>query len=229
MGEDDPEGPPAEGVLPPIATYTAMAVLLVLGVTVALWEYLMSLYALMLVAWLVVAAGLAATPVFRRLAGVNGLRLSLLVLAIALSWRFLMLFQEEVLTNDIVSFVGRGQAYLNGAMPYTDDFSVNKPPAYLFLAAGMGVTVGPSLLATRAIMSLVDSLVALAIFWMAEERFSRSFGLMAGVLYAVNPISAVTIGISGHYDPWVVMFAMGGVWLLLRQRLAGASLLLGVG
>jgi hypothetical protein len=52
---------------------------------------------------------------------------------------------------------------------------------------------------------------------------------MAGLLYAINPISAVTVGISGHYDPWPVIFALGGVWLLLRNRLAGASFLLGVG
>lgn len=229
MGDDGTKGPPSGGAIPPIATYVAIAALLALGVLVAFWEYLMSIYALMVVAWLIVAAGLSATSLFRRLSAVDGLRLTFMVLGIAIAWRFLMLFHEEVLTNDVVSFVGRGQAYLNGAVPYTDGFSINKPPAYLFLAAGMGATVGPSLVATRAVMALVDSLVALALFWMAEERFSRSFGLMAGLLYAINPISAVTIGISGHYDPWVVMFAVGGLWLMLRERLAGASLLLGIG
>ena len=229
MEEEDPVGPPMGGMVPPVVTYIAIVALVALTVLVAFWEYLMSLYFLMVLAWLLVAAGLVATPLFRRLCTVDGLHLTMVVLAIALAWRFIMLFQDEVLTNDIVSFVGRGQAYLNGAVPYTEDLSVNKPPAYLFLSAGMGVTVGPSLIGTRAIMGLVDALVALTIFWIGEERYSRSFGLMAGLLYAINPISAVTIGISGHYDPWVVMFAMGGIWMLLRKRLAGASLLLGVG
>jgi len=227
--EEDPVGPPTGGKVPPVVTYSAIVALVTLTAIVAFWEYLMSAYFLMVLAWLLVAAGLAATPLFRRLCTVDGLHLTLVVFAVALAWRFIMLFQDEVLTNDIVSFVGRGQAYLNGVVPYTEDLSVNKPPAYLFLASGMGATVGPSLIGTRAIMGLVDALVALTIFWIGEERYSRSFGLMAGLLYAINPISAVTIGISGHYDPWVVMFAMGGVWMLLRQRLAGASLLLGVG
>lgn len=229
MEEDDPAGPLAGGGVSPLVTYTAMVALVALALAVVLWEYLMSLYFLMVVAWLLVAAGLAATPMFRRMSRLDGVRMTMLVLGVAMAWRFLMLATDQVLTNDIVSFVGRGQAYLDGALPYTEEFSVNKPPAYLYLAAGMGASVGPSLVGTRAIMGLVDALVALIVFWIGEERFSRSFGLMAGLLYAVNPISAVTIGISGHYDPWVITFAMGGVWMLLRGRLAGASLLLGLG
>ncbi|UCC92805.1 MAG: DUF2029 domain-containing protein [Thermoplasmata archaeon] len=229
MGETDPLGPPSGGSVPPFVTYLAMIALLVGAVLVAFWEYLMSLYFLMALAWLVVAGGLAATPLFRGLSSASGLRLTMVVLGVAVAWRFLMLFQDQVLTNDVVVFVGRGQAFLHGVTPYTDDLTVNKPPGYLLLAAGMGATVGPSLVATRTIMSLVDSLVAVLIFWLGEERFSRSFGLMAGLLYAINPISAITIGISGHYDPWPVLFALGGVWLMLRHRLAGASLLLGVG
>jgi hypothetical protein len=207
----------------------AIVALAALALAVVLWEYLMSLYFLMVVTWLLVAAGLASTPLFRRLSRLDGVRMTMLVLGVAMAWRFLMLVTDQVLTNDIVSFVGRGQAYLHGAMPYTEGFSVNKPPAYLYLAAGMGASVGPTMVGTRAIMGLVDAVVALMVFWMGEERFSRPFGLMAGLLYAINPISAVAIGISGHYDPWVITFAMGGVWMLLRGRLAGASLLLGVG
>jgi hypothetical protein len=229
LDEEAVEGPSQGGTIPPMATYVAIAALIALGVLVALWEYLTSLYALMVLAWLVVAAGLMATPLFRRLSSIDGLRLTLLVLGVALAWRYVMLFQDQVLTNDIASFVGRGRTYLNGAVPYTEEFSINKPPAYLYLAAGMGVSVGPSLVATRAVMALVDSLVAVTILWMAEERLSRPHGLMAGLLYALNPLSAAAVGISGHYDPWVVMFALGGVWMLLRRRLLGASFLLGVG
>jgi hypothetical protein len=229
MGDEDWEGPPSGGRVPPAVTYAALGALLLLTILVALWEYLTSLYALMVVAWLVVAGGLVATPLFRRLSAVDGLRLTMAVFLLALGWRLLMLFQDEVLTNDIVSFVGRGQAYLAGQVPYTEDFQVLKPPAYLYLAAGMGASVGPSLLMTRAIMSIVDALVAVMIFWIGEERFGRSFGLMAALLYAVNPISAVSVAISGHFDPWVVAFALGGVWLGLRGRPGGASLLLGVG
>jgi hypothetical protein len=229
MDEQDPLGAVTGGAYPPWVTYVAIVALLALGATVAVWEYLTSLYMLMAVAWLVVAGGLAATPLFRRVSAVDGLRLSLLVFGVALAWRYLMLMQDGVITNDVVSFASRGQAYLHGAVPYTDDFQVRKPPAYLLLAAGMGVTVGPSLVATRAIMSLVDSLVALTVMWIGEERFSRPFGLMAGLLYAINPISAVSVGVAGHYDPWVVMFALGGVWMMLRERRATAALLLGVG
>lgn len=228
----DGEGPgdaTTGAAYPPWVTYAAIVALLAVGALVAVWEYYAVLYFLMLVAWLVAAGGLGATPLLRRLSRADGLRLSLAVFGVALAWRFLMLLQEDVLTNDLLSFVGRGQSYLHGAVPYTEDFQVRKPPAYLLLAAGMGMSAGPTLVATRAIMSLVDALVALTVFWIGEERVSRPFGLAAGLLYAINPISAVSVGISGHYDPWVVMFALVGVWMMLRGNRTTSALLLGVG
>jgi hypothetical protein len=78
-------------------------------------------------------------------------------------------------------------------------------------------------------MGIADSLVAVMVFMIARERFSPRAGVMAGVLYAVNPISAVSVGISGHFDPVVVLFAMGGLWLALGGRRGWASLVLGVG
>ncbi len=228
--EDEPTlGDASGGLVPPMVTYIALAALLALTATMALWEYSAGIYYVTVVAWLVVAAGLATTPLFRRMSKLDGLRLTTIVLLAALAIRFLMLFQDAILTNDIVAFVTRGQRYLDGGIPYTEDFQVNKPPAYLLLAAGMGATVGPSLVGTRAVMCIVDAVVAVLIFWMGEERFSRSFGLLAGLLYAINPISAVSIGISGHYDPWVVAFTMGGVWMMLRGWRGWASLLLGMG
>jgi hypothetical protein len=114
-----------------MVTYIALAALLALTATMALWEYSAGIYYVTVVAWLVVAAGLATTPLFRRMSKLDGLRLTTIVLLAALAIRFLMLFQDAILTNDIVAFVTRGQRYLDGGIPYTEDFQVNKPPAYL--------------------------------------------------------------------------------------------------
>lgn len=215
--------------VPQWATYASLASLAVLYLMMALWEHLTSLYLFALVAWLVLAGGLLATRLHRRLLGLDGLRLTFVVFLVALGVRLVMLFNDQVITRDIEMFNHRGWEYLNGALPYSDALSVHKPPSYLYLAAGFSATVGPSLLATRALMSIVDGLVAVMVLWMGQDRLSPTLGLMAGMLYALNPISAIAVGLSGHYDPFVVAFALGGLWLALRGRRLWASLALGVG
>ncbi len=215
--------------VPPRLTYAMLAILITLLVLMALWEYLTSLYLLAIVAWLVLAGGLLATDIPKRLLAMEPIKLLLVLFLGALALRFMMLLQGEVITRDIEMFVERGELYLDGAVPYTSDFGINKPPAYLYLAGGMTAAVGPWDVGFRALMGMVDALVAIMLYMMARERFSPEAGVMAGVLYAVNPISAVSVGISGHYDPVVVLFAMGGIWLAMRGRRGWASLSLGVG
>jgi hypothetical protein len=215
--------------VPQSITYVMLAALVVLFLMMALWEYLTTLYLLALVAWLAVAGGLMATGLPRRLLNWKPIHLFLFVFVIAVAVRFIMLFQDAVITRDIEMFVSRGQMYLDGDVPYSEGFSVNKPPMYLYLASGLAATVGPWELGFRAIMGLTDALVALMLFMMARQHLSPRAGVMAGVLYGLNPISAVSVGISGHFDPVVVIFAMGGVWLALRGRRGWASLALGMG
>jgi hypothetical protein len=215
--------------VPPRVTYAVLALLLALLALMALWEYLTTLYLLAIVAWLVLAGGLLATDIPKRLLAMEPIKLLMVLFLGALAVRSLMLLQGDVITRDIEMFAGRGQLYLDGAVPYTSDFGVNKPPAYLYLAGGMAAAVGPWTVGFRALMGVADALVAVMLYMMARERFSPEAGVMAGVLYAINPISAVSVGISGHYDPVVVLFAMGGIWLAMRGRRGWASLSLGVG
>jgi hypothetical protein len=229
MGREEDREVLDGGTVSPKVTYAMLGALLVLTILMAVWEYLTSLYLLALVAWLAVAGGLMATGIPRRLAGMDPLRLLLLIFLGTLALRFVMLFQDAVITRDIEMFVQRGRLYLDGAVPYTEDFAVNKPPSYLYLAGGLAATVGPWEVGFRAMMGIADALLAVMIYLMARDRISPAAGVMAGLLYGLNPISSVAVGISGHFDPVVVLFAMGGVWLALRGRRGWAALSLGFG
>jgi hypothetical protein len=225
-----PAGPPPRYLtVPPWATGVALGALVALLAATALWEYLTITYVLMLFCWLVIAGGLAGTRIVERLSRRDVLWQLEAVLLVAVIVRWAMLLQGEVMTRDVVVAIHRGQSYLDGAIPYMPGFEVNKPPAYLFLSSGLVATVGPSVLAFRAMMGLVDASVAVMLLCMARERTSPRAALAVALLYAINPLSAVSVGIGGHYDPVVVLCALGGLWLLMRGSPVWGSLALGVG
>ncbi|MCK4970445.1 MAG: hypothetical protein KAS77_07955, partial [Thermoplasmata archaeon] len=74
MEDERTLGDASGGPVPPLVTYIALAALLTLTATMALWEYSAGIYYVTVVAWLVVAAGLATTPLFGRMSKLDGLR-----------------------------------------------------------------------------------------------------------------------------------------------------------
>jgi len=223
------EPPPQLLTPPPWATGAALGALIALLAATALWKHLAPTYVAMLFCWLVIAGGLAGSRIVERMSRRDVLWQLEAVLIVAVIVRWAMLLQGEVETRDVVVAIHRGQSYLAGGTPYTPGLEVNKPPAYLFLSSGLVATVGPSVLAFRAMMGLVDALVAVVLLCMARERASPRTALAIALLYAINPLSAVSVGIEGHYDPVVVLFALGGLWLLMRGSPVWGSLALGVG
>ncbi len=215
--------------VPEWATYAALAALVALTLLLSLWQWLTSLYVALGVCWAVVAAGLVRTGLPARLLALGWRDRMLVVALAALVMRWLPLAQGEVLTNDLGSMIIRGDKYLSGDTPYVKDFAVNKPPAYLYLSSGLVTVLGPDQLHFRAAAGAVDAIVAVVILVMGSRRVSPSIGALAAVLYAINPVSVMSVGVSGHYDPYVVVCALGGLWLVLEDRPYLGSLLLGVG
>ena len=216
-------------VVPQAVTYAALGALVAITILLSAWQWLTSLYVALGACWVVLAAGLVRTGLPDRLVRLD-MRWRLVVVALAaLAMRWLPLLQSEVLTTDVESMALRGHRYLDGATPFTHDFEVNKPPAYLYLASGLVAAVGPDQLRFRALAGAVDAVVAIIILVMGSRRASPRLGALAGVLYALNPLSMMVVGMSGHYDPYVVLCALAGLWLALGGRPIAGSLLLGVG
>ncbi len=220
---------PHDVAVPPWATYAALAALVAITVLLSLWEWLTSLYVALGACWTVLAIGLVRTGLPDRIVRLDARRQLLVVALAALAMRWLPLLQSTVLTNDLGMMVRRGEAYLGGETPYTEGFKVNKPPAYLYLASTLVAAVGPDQLRFRALAGAADALVAVAILVIGGRRASPRLGALAAMLYALNPVSVMSVGVSGHYDPYVVLCVLGGLWLALKDRPVAGSLLLGVG
>ena len=220
---------PHDIVIHPYATYAALAALVALTVLLSVWEWLTSLYVALGACWVVLAAGLVRTGLPDRLVRLDARRRLLAVALVALAMRWLPLLQGEVLTRDLEMMVRRGERYLDGETPFTEGFGVNKPPAYLYLASALVAAVGPDTLRLRALAGAADALVAVAVLVIGSRRASPRLGALAAMLYALNPVSVMSVGVSGHYDPYVVVLALGGLWLALGDRPVAGSLLLGAG
>ena len=215
--------------VPPWASYAALAALVAITVLLSAWQWLTSLYVALGACWVVLAAGLVRTGLPDRLVRLDARRRLLAVALVALAMRWLPLLQGEVLTRDLEMMAQRGERYLDGETPFTDGFGVNKPPAYLYLASALVAAVGPDTLRLRALAGAVDALVAVAVLVIGSRRASPRLGALAAVLYALNPVSVMSVGVSGHYDPYVVLLVLGGLWLALEDRPVAGSLLLGAG
>ena len=137
------------------------------------------------------------------------------LLVFSLILRFGWLGQEQVITKDIDYYVERSQALVDGQKPYIEREDINKPPLFALYIwiIGFSTDVINQALSTdityynsfRFISSIGDALVVLGIFWIAYEHYSRKHAQYAALSYAIFPIAIETSGLSGHYDPFVIL------------------------
>ena len=137
------------------------------------------------------------------------------LLALSLVLRLGWLGQEQVITKDIDYYVERSKALVDGQKPYIEREDINKPPLFALYIwiIGFSTDVINQALSTdityynsfRFISSIGDALVVLGIFWIAYEHYSRKHAQYAAISYAIFPIAIETSGLSGHYDPFVIL------------------------
>ena len=154
-------------------------------------------------------------------------KISLLFL-IAVLLRFFLLAQDQVITKDIEMYVMRSEWFLSGRIPYSE-FHVNKPPLYAYLLYFVGKTLGTNVYAFRAFFSIMDGFVTMFIFYLARYKHNDSFSFHASFAYAICPLPIVAIGLSGHYEPIVMIFVLLSIILFYRKKYYLSSFLLGVG
>ncbi len=151
-----------------------------------------------------------------------------LLFAIALLLRWIMLFQTQVITRDILTYVWRSENMLAGQMPYSDFYGGNKPPLYQFMLFSMGGLFGAGALQFRAIFSIFDALIPVVLYKLCLEKYNERFAVVSAFIYALFPIGIICIGLSGHYDCVVALFSLIGLLYLFRNKPCISGLSLGV-
>ena len=151
-----------------------------------------------------------------------------LVFVVALALRWLMLLQDQVITLDLNTYVGRAEAMMDGRLPYLDFSGGTKPPAYQYMLYLMGASVGPDALSFRALFSVADALTAAGVYALSRARHGVGHSLAMGMVYALCPVALITIGLSGHYEGVVAIFAVGALLALWKGHRDWSAILLGV-
>ena len=147
---------------------------------------------------------------------------------LSLILRFGWLGQDQVITRDIDFYVERSQALVDGQKPYIERADINKPPLFALYIwiIGFSTDVVNNLLSTdityytsfRMVSSIGDSLVVIGIFWIAYEHYSKKHAQYAAISYAIFPIAIETSGLSGHYDPFVILCTLVPLKLLWPEE-----------
>lgn len=191
----------------------------------------------MLVGFLLFYPHLARMPGYDWLRGLSYRRQMALLFLFALILRFGLLGQSQVITMDIEYYVNRSEALvIDGKKPYVERADINKPPLfalYIWLIGTATEWINSHLLggsevflnyyvAFRIVSSIADALVVAVIFHVARARFPlgtdggevKDRALNAALGYALFPIAIESSGLSGHYDPLVILTTLGALHLI---------------
>lgn len=143
----------------------------------------------------------------------------LVLLAVAVRLRALALPLER----DEGEFAYEGQLILQGIPPYTLAFNMKMPGIYAAYAAIMAV-FGESPSGIH-LGFLVANLATLALlFLLGRELLEPAAVPICCAAYILLSLSPAVLGLDGHATNLVVLFALGGLWLLLRARPTGQPL-----
>jgi len=205
----------------------AVAVYISMLIFIIGYGYYVVPYVLFLISFLFIVVNLSKLKFFKLLEQRPLIQKLLLVFLIALLLRFLLLFQDQVITRDIVMYAQRYEMLRAGKIPYLD-FAVNKPPLYAYLLQFIGNMLGGGVVQFRAFFSILDAVVTVFVFYLCLVKYNEKFSYKASFIYAICPLPIIAIGLSGHYEPAVMIFVLLSVILLLKNRYNLSALCLGI-
>jgi hypothetical protein len=185
-------------------------------------------YVFFLIAYLLIIINLPNMKVFKWFENTSLAQIILIIFSFTILLRFLLLFQDQVITNDINMYVMRSKWVMAGMIPY-EEFHVNKPPLYLYMLQAIGMSVGPGNIQFRSIFSILDGLVCVIIFYVCKTKYTQDFSLKAAFAYALCPLPITAIGLSGHYEPVVLIFVLLSLYFILKNNYPISAIFLGIG
>jgi len=113
-----------------------------------------------------------------------------------------------------------GQSILRGMVPYLDVYNMKLPgvgAAYALIMALFGQS-------TEAIhfgLLLVNAAAIVMVFLLGKRLFGAYAGAAAAATYSILSVGQPVLGSAGHASHFVVLFALGGVLMLLKAADSG--------
>ncbi len=186
-------------------------------------------YVVLLISFLALVMHIDKLETFEIVSTLNLKKKMVLIFIIALLTRLVMLVQDQIITDDILNYVLRGEMMLDGRIPYVDFYGGSKPPLHNLILLMVSGAFGAGEVQFRVVFSIIDAMIAVMILFLSENNRGSRFLLSAALLYALCPIGVITIGLSGHFDPVPVFAVVLSTIFLISRRHRLSSLFLGLG
>lgn len=159
-----------------------------------------------------------------------------IILATALCCRFLMLFSQPALSDDIYRYVWEGRITVSGINPYlhapsspelesfqdpeiypninNKDLPAIYPPLSQYIFA-LVAAVGGGLYAMKTVFTAFD---LLTVFVLMKILFYLNMDLKKIAVYALNPLVIMEFAGSGHLDSAGIFFLVAAFYFAMRSR-----------
>ena len=123
--------------------------------------------------------------------------------------------RDMPLERDEGEYAYTGQLMLQGIAPYRLAYTMKLPgtaAAYAIMLALFGQTAAGIHLG----LLLVNAATSLLVYLLASRLSGRLAGLIAATAYGLLSTSSAVLGFAAHATQFVILFALGGILLLLR-------------
>ncbi|HYA43016.1 MAG TPA: glycosyltransferase family 39 protein [Syntrophobacteraceae bacterium] len=159
--------------------------------------------------------------------------LSLAVLASAITCVIILRFQAAPapLERDEGEYALMGQLILDGIPPYSEAANMKLPGIYYAYSAILAL-FGQTASGIRMGLVAVNLFSTVLLFLLALPMLGAAGAALAGAAFIVASAGTSVLGLFAHATQFVVMFALAGIWLLLRALKSsrpGMTLLWGSG
>jgi hypothetical protein len=129
------------------------------------------------------------------------------------------------LERDEGEFAYMGQLILQGIPPYLISYNMKLPGIYAAYALIMSV-FGESIEGIRLGFLFINTATTLLVFLFTKRLYDSSTGIIAGASFAILSLSPSVFGTSAHATHFVILPALGGIFLLLKSIDSGRRKLL---
>src|SRR5436190_17853940 len=138
------------------------------------------------------------------------------------------------LERDEGEYAYAGQLMLQGIAPYKLAYNMKFPGTYAAYALIMAL-FGQTIVGIHLGLLLINAATILLIFLLGRRLINAMAGIAAAMAYTVLSVSPSVLGFAAHAEHFVMLPALGGILLLLKQsgrqhsgRLFASGLLFGL-
>jgi hypothetical protein len=209
--------------------YYILSVYILLFAFTVLFGLFIIAYVLLIFVFLLLASSMGGFNFVDKIMTLKWWQQVLLIFGVAYLLRALLLYQQQIITWDIDTYVWRSENMLKGQVPYRDFYGGNKPPLYQFMLFSMGYLFTPGMAQFRAVFAYFDALIPLMLLLICTERYNERTGIIAALIYTIFPIGIIGTGLEGHFDSIVALSTLISIYLLFKKNIPSSGLFLGIG